>query len=47
MKTSFAKTFDDYTNDKESKDNVFDRDSYERKITDEYRLRKRNYRDIS
>ncbi len=35
MKTSFAKTFDDYVNDKESKDKVFGREPYERKISDE------------
>lgn len=35
MKTSFAKSFDDYINGKESKDRVFDRESYNRKISDE------------
>ena len=36
MKTSFAKTFDDYkTNDVESQDKVFNREPYERNITDE------------
>jgi hypothetical protein len=35
MKTSFAKTFDDYVNNEESKDKVFNREPYERKICDE------------
>jgi len=35
MKTSFAKTFDDYVNGEESRDKVFSREPYERKITDE------------
>ncbi len=35
MKTSFAKTFDDYVNDRGSKDKVFNREPYERKIVDE------------
>lgn len=35
MKTSFAKTFDNYVNGEESRDKVFSREPYERKITDE------------
>lgn len=35
MKTSFAKTFDDYVDNKESRDKIFNREPYERKITDE------------
>ena len=35
MKTSFAKTFDDYVNNKESRDKIFNREPYERKITNE------------
>jgi hypothetical protein len=35
MKTSFAKTFTDYVNKIESKDQVFKREPYERKIIDE------------
>ena len=35
MKTSFAKTFDDYVSDEDSKDKVFHREPYERTISDE------------
>ncbi len=35
MKTSFAKTFDNYVNGEESRDKVFSREPYERKIIDE------------
>lgn len=35
MKTSFAKTFDGYVNEEESKDKVFNREPYERTIYDD------------
>lgn len=35
MKTSFAKTFDDYINGTDSRDRVFNRDIYERELLDE------------
>ncbi len=35
MKTSFAKTFDDFANGRDSKDKIFNREPYERKINDE------------
>jgi len=35
MKTCFAKIFDDYTNGVESKDQIFEREPYEKKISDE------------
>jgi hypothetical protein len=35
MKTSFAKTFDDYVNGKESRDKIFNREPYEREINNE------------